>query len=263
MTIPSTSTNNVLSDSSSKLTPCVFMRDESMFLAGWICLSHTPPMWLANGGFFFHWIQSALFCNMNSPTFFWLTSFQHLASSLFAPTKLLPLSHRVVLILPRLSINLLSANIKDSVSICLIISIWMARLAKHVKRAPYRFNVFLLSLMRNGPNMSTPQWVNWGYSFNLSCGRSAIICSPTFPRSLLLVKHLEIIFYTAELLCITQNLEDLISLRVMFLQLCAIFWWHYLINSAVTFPLFGRMIGWVTLLSRVSFFSLPQTLKIP
>ena len=119
-----------------------------------------------------------------------------------------------------LLINLLSANIKESVFIFFIISIWMARLVKHVKRALYRFNVFLLSLMRNGPNMSTPQWVNWGYSFNLSCGRSAIICSPTFPRSLLLVKHLEIIFYTAELLCITQNLEDLISLRVMFLQLC-------------------------------------------
>ena len=82
LTIPSTSTNNVFSDSSSKLTPCVFMRDESMFLTDWICLSHTPPMWLANGGFLFHWIQSALFCNMNSSTFFWLTSLQHLACSL-------------------------------------------------------------------------------------------------------------------------------------------------------------------------------------
>ena len=82
LTIPSTSTNNILSDSSSRLAPCVFMRDESVFLADRICFSHTPPVWLANGGFLFHWIQSALFCNMNSPTFFWLTSFQHLASSL-------------------------------------------------------------------------------------------------------------------------------------------------------------------------------------
>ena len=62
-----------------------------------------------------------------------------------------------VLILPHLPINLLSANIKESVSIILIILIWIAQLAKHVKRAPYYFNVFLLSLMRNGPNMSTPQ----------------------------------------------------------------------------------------------------------
>ena len=225
-----------------------------MFLANRICLSHTPPMWLANGGFLFHWIQSALFCNMNSPTFFWLNSFQHLASSLSAPTKLLLLLHQIVL---------LSANIKESVSIFLVISIWMARLAKHVKRAPYRFNVFLLSLMRNGPNMSTPQWVNGGSSFNLSCGKSAIICSPTLPLSYLQVTHLEIIFYTAELLCITQYPEDLISLRVMFLPLCAVFWWHHLINSSLTFPPFGRMIGWVTLLSRVDFFSLPPTLKIP
>ena len=60
---PFTSTNSVLSDSLSKLAPCVFMKGESMFLADRICLSHTPPMWLANGGFLFHWIQSALFCN--------------------------------------------------------------------------------------------------------------------------------------------------------------------------------------------------------
>ena len=90
-----------------------------------------------------------------------------------------------------LLINLLSANIKESVFIFFIISIWMARLVKHVKRSLYRFNVFLLSLMRNGPNMSTPQWVNWGSYFSLSCGKSAIICSPTLPLRLCRLNILE------------------------------------------------------------------------
>ena len=54
LTIPSTSTNKVLSDSSSKLAPCLFMRSDSMFLADRISLYHTQPILLANGGFFFH-----------------------------------------------------------------------------------------------------------------------------------------------------------------------------------------------------------------
>ena len=113
LTIPFTSTNNVLSDSSSKLTLCVF-HERWEYVSDWICLSHTLPIWPANAGFLFQWIQSALFCNMNTPSIFWLTSFQHLASSLFAPTKLLPLSHRIVLILPHLPLNLpLSSNIKS------------------------------------------------------------------------------------------------------------------------------------------------------
>ena len=81
LTMSSTLTNSVTSDFSSKLDLCVFMGDKSIFLIDWICLSHTPPIRLANGEFFFCWIQSALFWNMNSPSFFWLTSFQHLASS--------------------------------------------------------------------------------------------------------------------------------------------------------------------------------------
>ena len=121
---------------------------------------------------------------MNSPTFFWLISFQHYLA-LSAPTKLLSLSHWILFTLSRLPIDHLSASIKQCVSIFLIISIWMARLAKHVKRAPYRFNAFFLYLIGNGPNMSTSQWVNKGYSFSLSCGKSAIICSPTLPLSLL------------------------------------------------------------------------------
>ena len=139
-----------------------------MFLADWICLSHTPHMWLANGGLLLHWIQYALFCNMNSATFFWLIFFQHYLA-LSAPTKLLSLSHWILFILP---IDLLSANIKESVSIFLIISIWTARLAKHVKRAPYRFNALHLYLIGNESNMSTSQWVNRGYSFSLSCTTS-------------------------------------------------------------------------------------------
>ena len=79
------------------------------------------------------------------------------------------------------------------------------------------FQVFLLSLMRNGFNMSTPQWANEGSSFSPSSGKSAIICSTTFPLSLMQDTHLEITFFTAKLPCITQYPEDLISMRVMFL----------------------------------------------
>ena len=137
----------------------------------------------------------------------------------------------------------------------------MVWLAKHVKRAPDRSNVFFLSLMSNEPKMPTPQWVNGRFSFNLLYRKSAIICSPTLPLSLLQVAHLKITLFTAELPCITHYPEGLISLRVMFLLLCAVFWWHRLINKSVTLPLFGRMIGWVTFSLRVDFSSFPTTLK--
>lgn len=135
----------------------------------------------------------------------------------------------------------------------------MVRLYKHVKRATYYFNVFVLSLMRNGPDMFRPQGVNGSSFFSLSYGQPAIICSPTHSLSLLQVTRLEIIIFNAESLYINQYPEDLILLSMIFLPLCAVLWWY----KMTTFLLFGRMIGWVTFSGKVDFFSLPPALKIP
>ena len=61
LTLASTSANKVLSDSLSWLILFVFTRDKRMVLADLICHCHTPPIWLATGGFFFHTIQSDFF----------------------------------------------------------------------------------------------------------------------------------------------------------------------------------------------------------
>ena len=58
LTLASTSENKVLSDSLSWLILFVLTRDERTVLADLICLYHTPPIWLAIGGFFFYTIQS-------------------------------------------------------------------------------------------------------------------------------------------------------------------------------------------------------------
>ena len=258
--ITSTSTSNVLSDSSSKLATFVFMRDESMFLADWICLSHTPPMWLANGGFLFHWIQSALFCNMNSRSFFWFTSFQHLASSLCSH----PISSVVTSNCSYIATSTNKSSKCQYKKVCpyfwLFLYGWydLLNMWRELQIVPMCF-FFLWWAMNQ--KKSTPQWVNGRFSFSLLYGKSAIICSPTLPLSLLQVAHLKITLFTAELPYITHYPEDLISLRVMFLLLCTVFWWHRLINKSVTFPLFGTMIGWVTFSLRFDFSSFPTTLK--
>ena len=43
---------------SERLCPGVINKDDSIALADWICLSHTPPVWLASGGLLCHLIQS-------------------------------------------------------------------------------------------------------------------------------------------------------------------------------------------------------------
>ena len=72
-------------------------------------------------------------------------------SSFLAPTKFLPLSIRTSLTFPPLAMNRLNARMNESVSKVFVILIWIARLAKQVKNAPYRFKVVLQ--MSNGPSM--------------------------------------------------------------------------------------------------------------
>ena len=90
--IPSTSVISVRRASLSRLFPWVFNIDARIGYAERICVSQTPPMWLANGGFLCHFIQSLPMPSMN----YWiLSSFiseYAFFSSLSAPMKLLPMS---------------------------------------------------------------------------------------------------------------------------------------------------------------------------
>ena len=57
-TIASTSISKLCNDSSFRLVPWVFNKKVKMVLALLICLCHTPPILLAEGGFHFHSIHS-------------------------------------------------------------------------------------------------------------------------------------------------------------------------------------------------------------
>ena len=57
-TTASTSISKVCNDLSFRLVPWVFNKEVEMVLALLICLSHTPPILLAEGGFCFYSIHS-------------------------------------------------------------------------------------------------------------------------------------------------------------------------------------------------------------
>ena len=80
-TIASTSISKVRNDSSFRLVPWVLV------LALLICLSHTPPTLLAEGGFRFHSIHSPPLLVLS-----WSISAKAFLISEEAPTKILPLS---------------------------------------------------------------------------------------------------------------------------------------------------------------------------
>ena len=127
-----------------------------------ILFVYTPLIRLAKGGFIFQCIQSAFCFSRNSLILLRSFSLMHFASSFLA------LTNQMDITFPLLPMNCLNARMNESV---FVISIWIARLAKHVKSASYRFKVVLLSLISDRKNMSTPQWVNCGSSFVLSGGK--------------------------------------------------------------------------------------------
>ena len=149
------------------------------------------------------------------------------------PTKFVPLSDLIDLILPRFAIffyslfyintnnfiykftnitmNLIytligidGACLKESVSIVKVTSICTALLAKYVNKAQYCSRFDLLPLMVNGPKMSTPQRANGATSQHLSFGKSDIFWSPYVPYSFLHVTHLWMILLTIVLALSTQ-----------------------------------------------------------
>ena len=115
------------------------------------------PMLLAMRGLHFQLIHSPpnsikksliLFSSILPNAFF---------SSMLAPTKLVPLSLRIILTFPLLLIKRLSAWMKLSVVKFLISLMCTALLDKHVNMTSYLYWIFPPSVTRNGLNMSTPQ----------------------------------------------------------------------------------------------------------
>ena len=175
-----------------------------MALADQICLSQTPPIWLAAGGFLSQIIQSAARDSKSNLTC-WSTSFNAWPSSLAAPTKLLPLSDLMNLTFPLQAMNLHNASMNELVSIKFPTSIWIALLLRQVNNIPYLLISDHLSLMMKGPNMSTPQYVNGGASVILSIRRLAIFYVPNFPQSLWQV---DTVIYDASAYCISMDYPE-------------------------------------------------------
>ena len=91
-----------------------------------ICLSHTPPIWLAASGLKTHSMPAwcILFRIMA-----WSIWSKAMSSSDLTPMKFVPLSHLICYIGPRRAIDRRKAWINESVSSELETSIWMALLA--------------------------------------------------------------------------------------------------------------------------------------
>ena len=84
----------------------------------------------------------------------WSIPTMSLLSSFSVAMKLLSLSYLSIFIFPQHSINLHIHMIKGTVSTECTASRRIARLDRHVKTAPYRFNSFLPSLVTKGLNIS-------------------------------------------------------------------------------------------------------------
>ena len=115
--------------------------------------------------------------------FWWSISLYAFSNSFCDPTKLEPLSLRNTLIFPLRATNRRRASMKESVPRSQVRSIWTILLEKHVNITPFLISSSLPSFIIKGPNMSTPQFVYGSSSILLSVSRSAIFCSPSFPRN--------------------------------------------------------------------------------
>ena len=134
-TIASTSISKVCNDSSFGLVPWVFNNKVKMVLA-LICLSHTPPILLAEDGFPFHSIHSPPLSLIKSLILCWSISAKAFLNSEEAPTKLLPLSDLKSLMFPLRPTNLRKHKMNESVFSEVTVSVWMALLDKHANKAP-------------------------------------------------------------------------------------------------------------------------------
>ena len=160
--IPFVSATSVSRDSSSDNFPCVEKRDDSIIRAGLICLSQTPPIWLAAGGLLIYFTKSPPRLCMKDWILPLLISLYVYFSWFSHPTKLVLLSEYNTFIFPLRAVTCLSACLKESLFKLWIISMCTARLAIHVNMAPQRLISFLRCLITNGPSISIPQYVKGG-----------------------------------------------------------------------------------------------------
>ena len=135
-TVASTSISKVRNNSSFRLVPMVFNKEVKIVLALLICLSHTPPKLMAEGGFRFHSIHSSPLSLMKSLIFCWSISVKASLNSEEVPTKLLPLSDLRSLMFPLRPINLRKRKMNESVFSEATVSMWMALLDKYMDEAP-------------------------------------------------------------------------------------------------------------------------------
>ena len=130
--IASVSHISVLKDSSLSCAPFLIRREERPASTVLICLSQTPPMWLAAGTFILNLIQSQ--CDFKSWSLMQYSSISSRASlnSRQAPTKLVPTKLPGPLWLRKR----LNAFMKESVSKDVAVSRCIAREDMQVKRIP-------------------------------------------------------------------------------------------------------------------------------
>ena len=130
--IPSTSIRAVLKASLATVLFC--NTDFKVFFVYSINLPNAPPKWGAPGGWKFHSISfsAQTFCTYSS-----FTCLRHFNSSLFAPTKLVPLSLYILYCLPRRAMNLFKAIVKWSVDRLSTSSGWQALVAMQTNKQPY------------------------------------------------------------------------------------------------------------------------------
>ena len=148
---------NVRSTSSFSWRPFFSRSAERTLRTVLICLSHTPPMWLAVGALNLNSIQSQFILRRLDLILSWCISPRASLSSRLAPMKFVPWSARSWRIGPRLQTNRRSAFRKESVSIVLQTSKWTDLEAMQVKITPYRLSSLRPSLTYLGPKKSTPQ----------------------------------------------------------------------------------------------------------
>ena len=117
--------------------------------------------------------------------------------------------------------------------------------------------MFFSLIYKNRLNIFTPPWVNGEHSCERSRDKSTINCFPNFTLIQLQVTYLKVTNLTTWLLCKTLYPDDLISLKITFLPMCATLQWHQVIRIPTIFLFFGRRSWWTTQLLRFNFGSIP------
>lgn len=152
-----------------------------------IILSHTPPMCEERGKLKIHVVPCSVRQSYIGPSF---TLSVLICNSFTAPTKLVPLSERMILIQPRIAINRMREFMNAEVVISSSTSIWTALIARHVKRTAHPLLVadpplVFLVIISQGPKTYTPINQNGGYPGRMrSAGKSDIFWQSKGLRSL-------------------------------------------------------------------------------